>query len=250
MLGAEYVPPDGDPEFERVAGLFCEPSRELLEHGNPGYFEREDNQGFYAIFAWLCNMLEADATESAYVFKAFLNLIMVQIMVMANPKRKFINMLRSNVPYNIPQLNFRGKISGDEMFVGWNQEEGSISVPLIILSVIKDPSHSGIVRFEVPKALLSVTIAFAQNSGLDYYDGFVIFLDGTSLHISRARVSAKYMQDLFEHRIINDDMLFYRSKSFDLLDVDGRRESTRFIFSLFRYLSDSEQWAIPGNYGS
>jgi hypothetical protein len=95
-----------------------------------------------------------------------------------------------------------------------------------------------------------VTIAFAQNSGLDYYDGFVIFLDGTSLHISRARVSAKYMQDLFEHRIINDDMLFYRSKSFDLLDVDGRRESTRFIFSLFRYLSDSEQWAIPGNYGS
>jgi hypothetical protein len=73
-----------------VAGLFCEPSRELLEHGNPGYFEREDNQGFYAIFAWLCNMLEADATESAYVFKAFLNLIMVQIMVMANPKRKLL----------------------------------------------------------------------------------------------------------------------------------------------------------------
>ena len=43
-------------------------------------------------------------------------------------------------------------------------------------------------------------------------------------------VSAKYMQDLFKHRAINDDTLFHRSKSFDLLDVDGRRESTSLYF--------------------
>jgi len=90
MLGAEYVPSDGVPEFERVAGLFCEPSRESLEHGSFDYYEGEDNQYFYAIFSWLYNMVEADVTESAYMFKNFLNLIMIQIMSMANPKRKLL----------------------------------------------------------------------------------------------------------------------------------------------------------------
>jgi hypothetical protein len=61
-----------------------------LENGNPGHYEKEDNRGFYAIFAYLCNMLEADVTESAYVFKAFLNLMMARIMSATNPKRKLL----------------------------------------------------------------------------------------------------------------------------------------------------------------
>jgi hypothetical protein len=68
----------------------------------------------------------------------------------------------------------------------------SIRAPLLMINGTKDPSNSGIARYEGPKALLSATIAFAHNPGLDYYDGFVIFLVGTSLHISRAMVSAKY----------------------------------------------------------
>lgn len=96
--------------------------------------------------------------------------------------------------------------------------------------------------------MLLAVIAFANNSGLDYYDGFVILLNGTSLHISRAMVSREYLQNLFEHKVIENDMPFHISESFDLLDTCGRRESVRFIMGIFRYLLDSEQWTIPGNY--
>lgn len=118
----------------------------------------------------------------------------------------------------------------------------------ILHQVVRDPSHSSIAQYEVPRAMLLAVIAFANNSGLDYYEGFVILLNGTSLHISRAMVSREYLQNLFEHKIIENDMPFHISESFGLLDACGRRESVRFIMGIFRYLLDSEQWTIPGNY--
>ena len=120
-------------------------------------------------------------------------------------------MLHANVPYNVPQLNFRGKLPSDGTITGWDREKKTDSVPLVILSVCislsirklslianpslgcSDPSHSSIARYEVPRAMLLAVIAFANNSGLDYYDGFVILLNGTSLHISRAMVSREYL---------------------------------------------------------
>lgn len=87
-------------------------------------------------------------------------------------------------------------------------------------------------------------ILLSENSGLHYYDGFVMLLNGTSLHISRALVTREYLQNLFEHRVIENDMPFHISESSDLLDVSGRRESVGFIMAVFRYLMDSKQWSI------
>lgn len=45
-------------------------------------------------------------------------------------------------------------------------------------------------------------ILLSENLGLDYYNGFVMLLNGTSLHISRAMVTREYSQNLFEHRVL------------------------------------------------
>lgn len=61
---------------------------------------------------------------------------MRQIMMVTDTIGEFTQMLHSNVPYNIPQLNVRGKIPSNGTIVGYSEEMNNhLSVPLIILSV-------------------------------------------------------------------------------------------------------------------
>jgi hypothetical protein len=98
-------------------------------------------------------------------------------------------------------------------------------------------------------ALLPAAITYASSQDLDYYDAFVMFLDATSLHLSRLRASKRYMQDLFNRKHPNEDVLFQRSKSYDFLNGNSRKEIVRLIMGLFRYLSKGKQCTIPCNYG-
>ena len=73
-----------------MAGLFCEPSREQLECGNPGYCIREDNGHLHSVFTWLCSLPQADITENVHVFKEFLNQFIAEIMFMTGHYRNLL----------------------------------------------------------------------------------------------------------------------------------------------------------------
>ena len=52
---------------------------------------------------------------------------------------------RGSIPFEIPQLNFRGKTEGDGILIGYNEDDKSLSIPLAILSVSQGLSRNNVV---------------------------------------------------------------------------------------------------------
>lgn len=76
-----------------------------------------------------------------------------------------------------------------------------------------------------------------------------IFVYEERLCLCRAKASQSYMQELLENRVVMRDLPFYRIKALDLFDCGNRREAARVVLGVSRYLDESRQWDIPGNYG-
>lgn len=76
-----------------------------------------------------------------------------------------------------------------------------------------------------------------------------IFVYEERLCLCRAKASQSYMQELFEIRVVMRILPFYCIKALDLFDCGYRREAARAVLGVFRYLDESRQWDIPGNYG-
>lgn len=56
------------------------------------------------------------------------------------------------------------------------------------------------------------------------------------------------MRGLFEHRTVVEHLPLYRSEIFDIYNQSDRREIMRLLIGLFRYLAQSKQRKVPGNY--
>ena len=117
-----------------------------------------------------------------------------------------------------------------------------------IIQVIKGEGNDAISKHEVPQALVPIITAYSGNPSLDQYDGFVVGLEGTHMHISRAIASPAYLDSLCQGTSSSEELLLYRSRSFDLFDCIGRRNFARFMIALFRHLARSEQSKISGDY--
>lgn len=114
--------------------------------------------------------------------------------------------------------------------------------------VIRESGRLGLALYEVLRTLLSAAVSYSRNPELEHYDGFVICINETSVHVSRAKIPPSYMRDLFERRTVVEDLPFYRPEILDIYNQRDRREITRLLIGLFRYLAQSEQRQIPGNY--
>lgn len=82
--------------------------------------------------------------------------------------------------------------------------------------------------------------AYNDNPTLDDYTGFVITMDGSILHLSKAVMSNTYVKDICNGRPSSENLKYYRSEPYDLLDQGGRREFLRAIIGLYRYLNRKE----------
>lgn len=76
----------------------------------------------------------------------------------------------------------------------------------------------------------------------------MVTLDGPVLYVSRLKASRSYMHALFEGEVV-ENVPLYRTGSFNIYDPASRREITRILIGLFRYLYEGELPKIPGNYG-
>jgi hypothetical protein len=93
---------------------------------------------------------------------------------------------------------------------------------------------------EVPHALVQGILAYNQDPNPESYTGFVVTINGTVLRISRAFMSHNYMESLCKGGHLSESLQFNRSKSYDLLERDQRREVLRLLVGLFRFL-DAKQ---------
>lgn len=87
-------------------------------------------------------------------------------------------------------------------------------------------------------------MAYSRNPGLEQYYGFVINLDRTVLQIRKAVVDQQYLKSFWENGSITKDLQLYRAKKLDLLDRDGRREFSRLIIGIFKFILANEQSKI------
>lgn len=143
--------------------------------------------------------------------------------------------------------------------------ERKLTVPLIVLSVcipsqypelllirihhvLKESNSSRLAWHEAPKVLLLAAIAYSRNLRLEHYNEFVVCLEGTFLYVSRLEASQKYMSDLFEHKLVSDDLPLYRSRKFNIFDRGERREIVRILIGVLRCLDGHGQSKIPGDY--
>lgn len=95
-------------------------------------------------------------------------------------------------------------------------------------------------RYEIPQALLQIVLAYSNNQLLDSYTGYVLTMDRTVVRVGKVVVPQAYLRDLSTGQPTADQMLFYRSKSFQLLEREDRREFLRTIHGVLRYLAQCE----------
>lgn len=95
-------------------------------------------------------------------------------------------------------------------------------------------------RYEIPQALLQVILVYSNNQLLDNYTGYVVTMDRTVVRVGKVVVSQAYLRDLSAGHPTAEQMFFYRSKSFQLLEREDRREFLRVILGVLRYSAQSE----------
>lgn len=76
----------------------------------------------------------------------------------------------------------------------------------------------------------------------------MVTLDEPLLYVSRLQAPQSYMRALFEGDAV-EDLPLYRTRPFSIHDLIDRREITRIVIGLFRYLCEGELPKIHGNYG-
>lgn len=95
-------------------------------------------------------------------------------------------------------------------------------------------------RYEIPQALLQIALVYSNNQRLDNYTGYVVTMDRTVFRVGKVVVSQAYLRDLNAGYPTTEKMFFFRSRSFQLLERDDRKEFLRLITGLFRCSTKSE----------
>lgn len=105
-----------------------------------------------------------------------------------------------------------------------------------------------VAQYQVLQILLQAITAYCRNTHLGRYTGFVVTMDRTVVHFSKATMSPVYMQALYQARPLPEKMQFYQSRAYELLQPGDRREFMRLAIGLVRYLTQSEESMIANRY--
>ena len=65
-------------------------------------------------------------------------------------------------------------------------------------------------------------------------------MDQTVIRVGKAVVSQSYLKSLCTKKPITENLLYYRSAPFELLECEDRREFMRIMFGVLRYLAESD----------
>ncbi|KAJ9299282.1 hypothetical protein DTO271G3_2904 [Paecilomyces variotii] len=246
LLG-DFYPEDGDPEFKNIAEQLCGPSRDEMERSVETMHLTYDKTALIALFEDLYMILKVDVKKNHLWFKMWLCKL-IEGIFFQTPSLTGLFMdtsrRRTNIRVDIPRLS-RAHMKVDCTVLKFNKED-SLTIPLAICSVIKTKCEESveISRHEVPQCLAQTIMAYSREPGLEQYYGFVINLDRTVLQISKVVVDQAYLKSFWEDGSITEDIQLHRAKKLDLLDRDGRREFSRLIIGIFKFVLANEQSKI------
>ncbi|PGH18984.1 hypothetical protein AJ79_00017 [Helicocarpus griseus UAMH5409] len=238
LEGSDDLP---DDLFESLAIPFCEVKRATLLGHN--YYRTT----FRAVFFSLRDIAQ---TSDYDISPFFLGYLMDKVIEVCRSSLRLVFASKPKIPFKLPLLSRRPgiKCAGS---ITQRRIKGYCSTPLVLFSVVKKPCYkrdTTIARYEVPQCLIQAVRAYSRNPYLNAYTAFVVVLNGTRAHVSRATFSRAYIHGLYEAYSVNEEMQLSRSESFELLDQDGRREFMRLLIGVLRYVARSRQSMVapPG----
>ena len=95
-------------------------------------------------------------------------------------------------------------------------------------------------QHEIPQCLLQAILAYSRKPDLQQYTTFALCLHQTRIRVVKATISQTYLRNFFENAEITETMQLYRSKSFDILEREDRKDFLRLMMSVLRYIVEKE----------
>lgn len=113
---------------------------------------------------------------------------------------------------------------------------GAPPLPVVAVSVVRpSESREEVEAQEASQLVLQAALAYEADPNLSAYKAFAIHVDGTRLQVVSADISRVYLERLYQVSC-PDGFDVLHSASYDLLEVEGRREALRIVLGLLKSL--------------
>ncbi|KAL2823822.1 hypothetical protein BDW59DRAFT_92518 [Aspergillus cavernicola] len=235
IVDATFIPTDDDPEFKRIANdiqeyVFGEPGPEI-DYGtkNPFWLFFNDLQDYSR-----CNyqIMMAKLIWCALFFgrRTCVDLCLTM--------KRF-----SRLPLSISGLKAGKGVCVDGLILRISRATNEMGrVPLCV--VLQEPGSLGMARHEIPQLLLQANMVFNYDQNLETYEAFLISAEYT-FTILRAIVSPDYLRSIRAHRQVSGTFRALRTRSFDVTNVETRKEFLRGVMALGRYFVHHPAFSFP-----
>lgn len=100
-------------------------------------------------------------------------------------------------------------------------------------------------RYEIPHLLLQANMAFNYNPTSEQYEAFAISIENYTYTFVKAIVLPEYLRSLRAVRPVCGSLKVLRSKPFNIIDRDTRREFLRDLMALSRYFKKRPEFLLP-----
>ncbi|GKZ32837.1 hypothetical protein AbraIFM66950_002470 [Aspergillus brasiliensis] len=223
VIGAGYIPKDGDEEFESLAAEFAEPTKGELKNLCRTACVRYRRNMFLPVFQRLCQMLNSDVffDASRQALLAFVDITLRHVHLEKPLQTSCIQSISFKVAGVRGELACQGVLS----------ESSMPQSPLGFFSVAKDGDYN--FKGQVAQLLLQKAVAYQLKQSRRAY---VIFMDGTNLQITMADPDREYLDALFHGHRPDSVLHLYHSEFFNLCNRRRRKEALRVILGLIRRL--------------
>ncbi|OJZ82588.1 hypothetical protein ASPFODRAFT_700039 [Aspergillus luchuensis CBS 106.47] len=224
IIGDDYLPKDGDEEFESLAMEFAEPTEnELKNLWRTATRARYRRNIFLPVFRPLCEMLNSDvffgASNEAVL--SFMEIILRRVHLNKPLQSSRIHTMSFEV------TGIRGEVECEGVLLDCSMPHS----PLVVFSVAKDGDYN--FKGQVAQLLLQKTVAYQRNLSRR---AFVIFMDSTNLQLTMADPPRVYLDALLHGERPDNRLHLYHSEFYNLCNRRRRKEALRVMLGLVRLL--------------
>ena len=100
-------------------------------------------------------------------------------------------------------------------------------------------------RYEIPHLLLQANMVFNYNPTLEQYEAFTISIENYTYTFVKAIMLPEYLRSIRAGRPVCGSLKVLRSKPFNIIDRDTRREFLRDLMALSRYFKKRPEFLLP-----
>ncbi|XHG06800.1 hypothetical protein AWENTII_009980 [Aspergillus wentii] len=230
IVGATNLPDDSDSTYSRLARDFTKPTKEEIIHYSSRIYRFDDSR-LDAIFNTISisSIPRGDGVPQSGFFARS---IMKDLRWVCDFPSKGLWLSTYFIPFQLANCHIRGKLHCD----GAITREGpdGNQTPLAIYNTAIEDDEENKMKCEIPFALFLLAIAFDENPNRESYTSFVITVNDTSLRFTKAVASKSYLESLFQGRHLTECLEISRSRGYDILEVEGRRDFLRIFLGLLQ----------------